>query len=181
MNRGGPPTTLAEELAAAAVLARAREIHGAPPPPREPGCDDGDDQDAQAPGEAGHHDAGTDPGQHADGAGAVPAEAAPAPAPAPPAHAPRYCSSCNAQILWAALLDDAGQRIRRDDDKGWKSIPVNFSPDPVKGNIALYHREGEGIVCRVLKKGEAPPTGARLRTSHFSDCPNAHRHRRKSR
>jgi hypothetical protein len=97
-----------------------------------------------------------------------------------PRHDPKVCASasCGAPILWAQLLDDAGQRIRRDDHKGWKSIPVNFDPDPVKGNIVLWHRKGEGIVARVLSKGEQPPPGSRLRTSHFATCPAAKRFRR---
>lgn len=93
-----------------------------------------------------------------------------------PLHTPRVCSSCPAPIFWAQVLDENGQRVRREDGR-FKSMPVNSQPDP-RGNVVLFHRPGEGIVCRVLRRGEEPPPGAKLRTSHFSTCPNAARHRR---
>jgi hypothetical protein len=102
------------------------------------------------------------------------------PGPPAPHHDPKLCSSCSAPILWAQVLDDAGQRVRRDDGR-FKSMPVDFQPDPLKGNVVLFNRQGEGIVGRVLTKGEAPPAGARLRTSHFATCPNANQHRRSRR
>jgi hypothetical protein len=100
--------------------------------------------------------------------------------PAAPRHDPKLCSSCNASILWAQLLDENGQRIKHPETGRMKSIPVDFQPDP-DGNVVLFHRDGEGIVARVLKKGEAPPAGARLRKSHFATCPNANQHRRSDR
>ncbi len=94
-----------------------------------------------------------------------------------PVHEPKLCSSCSAPILWAQTLDRAGKRFRRDDDKGWKSMPVDFEPSPA-GNVQVFHREGEGIVCRVFKDAASAPPGARLRTSHFQTCPQAAEHRR---
>lgn len=102
-----------------------------------------------------------------------------------PSHAPRLCSSCSQPIFWGQILvaavdprDGATIWVRsKKDDGRFKSMPVNSQPDPA-GNIVLFHRPGEGIVCRVLRRGEEPPPGAKLRTSHFSTCPNAARHRR---
>ncbi len=95
---------------------------------------------------------------------------------AAPLHAPHVCKSCSAPIFWAQLLDEAGRRVRTESGR-MKAMPVNAQPDPA-GNVVLFHREGEGIVCRVLRRGEEPPPGARLRTSHFATCPNANQHRR---
>jgi hypothetical protein len=146
-HRGGPPTTLGAELAAAAALARAREIHGAPPP------------------------AETSP--------SVPPE--PEREPARPAHDPKHCRSCGRAILWALVLEDDRRTVKlKAGTERPAAMPVDFQPDPVKGNVVVLDRGGT-VVAYTLKKGEAPPTGARLRTSHFSDCPNAHRHRRKPR
>jgi hypothetical protein len=193
VSRGGPPRPLAGfiPLSPADVLAEAHRLHGAPPPydpsssapppAREPGCDDGDDQDAQAPGEAGHHDAGNDPGQHADGAGAEPAEAAPAPAAAEGPE-PHRCKSCDALIYWVQLVDEHGARQRRDDGKGWKAMPVDAQPDPIKGNVYCYRPRGaRTLYGRVLRQGDPVPPGARLRTSHFATCKFAAQHRRKRR
>jgi hypothetical protein len=94
-------------------------------------------------------------------------------------HAPRACSSCQAPIFWVQLLDERGNRIRREDGKGWKSMPVDAQPDAAKGNVVIWHREGQGIVGRVLHRGEPPPPGTKLRTSHFATCPNANSHRRR--
>jgi hypothetical protein len=67
---------------------------------------------------------------------------------------------------------------KKKDDGRYKAMPVNADVDPVKGNVVLFHRGGEGIVCRVLRQGEVAPPGARLRTSHFATCPAAAKHRR---
>jgi hypothetical protein len=194
-HRGGPtqhvsgllPLAIPSDPAAVEALARARANLAAsggrpgeladlppsgPPEPRPTFPDAGDVQRTNNE-EVRHAPVAGKAGQPPQpGAGDVP------PAPAAPRHQPRVCSSCSAPILWAQVLDDAGQRVRRGDDKGWKSMPVDFQPDPLKGNVVLFDRPGEGIVCRVLKKGEAPPPGARLRTSHFATCPNANQHRR---
>jgi hypothetical protein len=98
--------------------------------------------------------------------------------PAAPRHVAKRCSSCAAPIFWAQLLDEKGERIRRQDGRGWKSIPVNLGHDP-KGNVVLWDRKGQGIVGRVLRQGEAPPPGTKLRTSHFATCPDAKKHRKR--
>ena len=92
-------------------------------------------------------------------------------------HEPKKCASCPAPILWAQSLDDEGRRIWDEERKRFKSMPVDWEPVPT-GNVVVWDRPGEGFVCRVLKKGETPPAGARLRTSHFATCPNAKQHRR---
>ncbi len=102
-----------------------------------------------------------------------------------PSHVPRVCPSCTAAIYWAQILvaavdprDGATVWVRsKKPDGRFKSMPVDSQPDPA-GNVVLFHRPGEGIVCRVLRKGEAPPPGARLRMSHFATCPNRDQHRR---
>jgi hypothetical protein len=102
-------------------------------------------------------------------------------APAVPQHVPKVCSSCPAPIFWAQTLelDERGRwsRVRNESTGRFKSMPVDFQPTP-DGNVVLFHRPGEGIVCRVLRKGEQPPPEAKLRTSHFATCPNARKHRR---
>lgn len=98
---------------------------------------------------------------------------------------PRVCSSCTAAIFWAQILiaatdprDGSTVWVRsKKPDGHYKAMPVNSQPDPA-GNIVLFRRPGEGIVCRVLRKGEAPPPGAKLRISHFATCPAASKHRR---
>ncbi len=86
-----------------------------------------------------------------------------------PLHAPRACRSCSTPVFWAALLDDRGNRLRRADGRGWRSITVEAQPDPA-GTLLLAHREGEGIVCRVLSPGDALPPGGRLRRRHPYPC-----------
>lgn len=91
------------------------------------------------------------------------------PAESAPVHAPRLCRDCNAPIFWAQVLDDRGQRVPRDGAKGWKAIPVDAQPDP-DGTVILFHREGEGIVARILRRREDAPAGAKLRRSHWPRC-----------
>jgi hypothetical protein len=105
---------------------------------------------------------------------------APVETPTAPQCTPKFCSSCSAPIYWAQTLDDDGCRIWNEERKRFRSMPVDAAPSPA-GNVVLFHRPGEGIVCRVLKKGEEPPPGAKLRTSHFATCVNAQHHRRKRR
>lgn len=97
------------------------------------------------------------------------------PSPAP-RHDGTFCKSCSARILWAQLLDEKGERQRKPDGR-FKAIPVDFDPVP-NGNVILLHRTGQGIVCIVLRKGEIPAAGVRLRVSHFATCPAAAKHRR---
>lgn len=97
------------------------------------------------------------------------------------AHKGTVCRSCNARILWGQLIDASGERQRKPDGK-FKAIPVDFEPSPA-GNVVLFDRHGDettrGIVARVLRRGESPPPGAKLRTPHFATCPNADKHRSK--
>jgi hypothetical protein len=162
-------------MTAGEALARARELAGradvpeitdACAPPREEPINEGGGE---------HHATG------AEQAGPPPQPAGGDPAPpAAPHHEPKLCSSCSAPILWAATLDHEGNRIRRDDGKGWKSMPVDFQPS-LEGNVQVFHREGEGIVARVFKNAAAAPPGARLRTSHHATCPQGKQWRRRHR
>jgi hypothetical protein len=84
------------------------------------------------------------------------------------AHEPKRCQECNASIYWAQVLEN-GQRVfirdSRTEQRREKAIPVDCEPTAA-GSVVLFHRAGEGIVCRVLRRGEAPPAGAKLRTFH---------------
>jgi hypothetical protein len=119
----------------------------------------------------------SDPPPGPTGQAALPGLEAPAPAQeAAAAHSGPTCKDCHAPIYWAQVLeqDEAGQLVRVKNERTgrFKAMPVNVATSP-EGNVVLLRRKGEGIVCRVLKHGEAAPPGARLRTSHFVDCPNA--------
>lgn len=109
--------------------------------------------------------------------------AAPAPSSRPEPHTckgSKGAPGCGAPIFWAQVLDEHGQRIFYEDGRGQrrtKSMPVDVTPTP-RGNVVLYQRQGEGVVCRVLRGGESPPAGAQLRTSHFATCPHAKSHRK---
>lgn len=98
-------------------------------------------------------------------------------AAAAPRHEPHACKSCGAPVLWAQTLDPRGERVPREDGKGWRAMPVDFAPT-LEGNVQIFHRQGEGIVARVYRNAAAAPSGAILRTSHFVTCPNAKQHRR---
>ncbi len=87
------------------------------------------------------------------------------------------CSSCPADCFWAQVVDDRGERAKNPATGRFRSMLVDYDPVP-DGNVVVFRRPGQGIVCRVLKKGDAPPPGARLRKSHFATCPNAKQHRR---
>jgi hypothetical protein len=104
---------------------------------------------------------------------------------APPAAEPpetHNCKSCDARIYWVQLVDEHGARQRRADNKGWKAMPVDAQPDPIKGNVYCYRPRGaRTLYGRVLRQGDPVPPGARLRTSHFATCKFAAQHRRKRR
>lgn len=133
---------------------------------REPGCDDGDEEPPHPEVE-----------EQEQPSGDVNCGNAQVGNPAP-LHTPHVCKSCSAPIFWAAILDERGQRVKGDSGR-WRAMPVNAQPDPA-GNVVLLHRPGEGIVARVLRRGQCPAPGAVLRTSHFATCPNADRHRRRA-
>jgi hypothetical protein len=120
--------------------------------------------------------------RHATGAGNAGAPPQPGPAdsssPPAPAHLPKTCASCGAPILWAQQLDKKGVRMWNEERKRWRSMPVDFQPT-FNGNVQVFHRDGEGIVCRAFKDAASAPAGAILRTSHFVTCPNAKDHRSK--
>lgn len=84
------------------------------------------------------------------------------------------CKSCSAEVLWAASA--AGELM-----------PVNAKPTTA-GNVVLTIQPGgtkpDRLVAGVLNRGQAAGArdrGVRLHTSHFVDCPNAGRHRRRGR
>lgn len=159
--RGGPPRPVSDVAASAETLAHALANHP-PPPEREPGCDEGDPA-PNSPQDVGYR-----------------------PFEGPSGPVPRLCRSCSAAIFWAQVLvastdprDGSMIWVRsKKPDGRYKAMPVNAQPDPA-GSVVLFRRVGEGIVCRILRKGEAPPPGAVLRTSHFATCPAAAKHRRR--
>lgn len=76
----------------------------------------------------------------------------------PALHAPHHCKSCGGPIYWGRT--EAG-----------RSMPVDAEPVP-DGNVLLSDRHGT-VVARVLRRGEEPPVGAKLRRAHHSTCPHA--------
>lgn len=77
-----------------------------------------------------------------------------------------HCRSCTAEIVWAVMPSG-------------KLHPVDAKPVP-GGNIAAY-RDGSGeLLARVLKAGEDPEAHELLGSSHFSTCPNADAHRKRT-
>jgi hypothetical protein len=93
-----------------------------------------------------------------------------------PAHDPKRCTTCGAPILWAQVLGPDRRTVEEkpDGEGGWKkrAMPVDFHPDPIKGNVVVLDRQGT-VVAYTLKKDETPPLGARLRTAHHMTCPDA--------
>jgi hypothetical protein len=83
-------------------------------------------------------------------------------------HEAKRCRECNAPIFWAQVLEK-GQRVfvcdARTGRRRVKSIPVDCEPTAA-GTVVLFQRAGEGIVCKMLRAGEAPPGGGKLRTFH---------------
>ena len=77
------------------------------------------------------------------------------------------CSSCGAEILWATT--PAG-----------KSMCLDVEPSPEgTWTTRLRAKEGGGvrILCVYRKAGEPVNPGEKRRTSHWSTCPNADKHR----
>lgn len=78
------------------------------------------------------------------------------------------CRSCKASVVWAVSSTTGNE------------MPVNYNPDPVKGNVQLA-MSGDQLVAGVLSKAQAAgarAAGTELRTSHFATCPNAETWRR---
>lgn len=88
---------------------------------------------------------------------------------APPLHTPHPCRRCGAPVFWGAVLDDLGRRRPRAGGRGWRVVAVEAEPTS-DGTVVLAHRDGEGIVARRLRPGEAPPAGAPLRRRHPFPC-----------
>lgn len=76
------------------------------------------------------------------------------------------CGSCRAEIIWAVTT------------RG-KDMPVNFEPAP-GGNIALDLRPGMAPLARVLTVAQQFGR-TNLHLSHFVDCPQAPRWRKRGR
>lgn len=76
------------------------------------------------------------------------------------------CRSCRAPIAWATTSNG-------------KAMPVNVTTDPA-GNVAVHRDQAGKIHARVLKAGDEIAPWERRTTSHFSDCPKANEHRRKT-
>ena len=77
------------------------------------------------------------------------------------------CSSCQAEILWATTPND-------------KAMCLDVEPNPDGTWITkLRAKEGGGvrILCSYKKVGEPTAPGEKRRTSHWSTCPNADKHR----
>jgi hypothetical protein len=90
-----------------------------------------------------------------------------------------FCKSCNARIFWAQVVDRDGHLVPKDNgQKGHKAMPIDYDPPLTGGNVICARRAGDTVVARVLRRGEEPPPGANLRTSHFATCPEAAQHRR---
>jgi len=79
------------------------------------------------------------------------------------------CKSCGAPILWAKT------------EQGHK-IPIDEGPT-LDGNIAIQPTDDrKGWLAFVAGPLEAVPGSSSIRRkSHFATCPNAAKHRRKSR
>ena len=77
------------------------------------------------------------------------------------------CGSCRAPIIWAVTT------------RG-KDMPVNADPAPSGGNIALDLRPGMDPLARVLTVTQQFGRTS-LYLSHFVDCPQAPRWRKRGR
>ncbi len=187
MTRGGPPQHVATILAIArrnAGMDEVPHLAGAAAPPD-------DEPRPNSPEDVGYlqRPANQEGERHAPGAGkaGAPPEPAgespssPAAAPSPfaphtpadvahpvPAHPPKICRSCGAEIMWT-----------KSETTG-RSMPVDFAPSE-KGNVALWDRRGS-IVSRVLTGqdlAEARAAGRPLRMPHHATCPQGKDWKRK--
>lgn len=76
------------------------------------------------------------------------------------------CKSCDSPIRWATMPTG-------------KANPLDAEPTP-DGNIAAYIDAKGDLRARALTRGEEPEPPERRGTSHFSTCPNAAAHRRRT-
>jgi len=172
MTRNGPPQHVSAILAIArrnAGVEAVPQLDGACAPPPDAFNQEGE-RHATGAGKAG---APPEP------AGETPSSPAAAPSPfAPhtpadvahpvPAHPPKICRSCGAEIMWS-----------RSESTG-RAMPVDFAPSE-KGSIALWDRRGS-IVSRVLTEqdlAEARAAGRPLRLPHHATCPQRKSWRRR--
>lgn len=72
---------------------------------------------------------------------------------------------CRQKIRWA--VTEAGE-----------DMPVDYAPDP-HGRLIRFMRSPGDWRIRVLKKGETPPAGEVLWTSHYATCPERTKFRRR--
>ena len=80
---------------------------------------------------------------------------------------PVPCRSCGALMIWAKNA------------KSGKPMPFDAEPDPeLTAGWVLVYRQSSSEVIATYQADPAP--GARLRVPHFTTCPNADQHRRKS-
>lgn len=77
------------------------------------------------------------------------------------------CRSCAAPIIWATTDAD-------------KAMPVDPTPDPQNGNVAL-HRAGDeirAVIVPARKAAAMRKAGQPLYLSHFGSCTHADRWRK---
>ncbi|HUB09076.1 MAG TPA: hypothetical protein VMB50_18850 [Myxococcales bacterium] len=81
---------------------------------------------------------------------------------------PATCKSCRQLIFWVRT-------------SGGKNMPINFQPDP-KGNVTLARQADGSYLATVHGEYNAAtlPAGTTRYTSHFANCANARRWRRRA-
>lgn len=113
-----PPPARAREAGGSSLAPGA--VEAAPPPAAEAAPEAEVSPDAQAQGEQGHMRSGDNPGQHADGGGAVPGRAAPPPAADPPPTGRLSPLPSRAERL-AQRFPSTGELLRELDAGGWQA------------------------------------------------------------
>ena len=79
-----------------------------------------------------------------------------------------YCKTCNAPIAFVAMASGL-------------SMPVNYQPVVIvqgEGKGAYVTKDGHVIRGRPRREGEGLSGLRRVYISHFSDCPDAAKHRK---
>lgn len=80
------------------------------------------------------------------------------------------CRSCRKPIAWTVTTSG-------------KPMPVDYEPDPERGNVLLTIHNGQ-LLAGVLNRNQAAGArdrGERVHTSHFARCPHADTHRKAKR